>query len=83
MKILLICITLLLVGCIPEQISTTSEEEMFITIKEEKIEIVLDEYDNPYLKQYTYMGKVLYIPFPFKMSEEEIPRVYEAKLNKK
>lgn len=54
-------------------------EILQITIDGKRIELVSDEYENYYLKQYLPYGGVIYIPYTFPMEEEEIPRVYEAK----
>lgn len=56
------------------------EEHVFISIDGNPVELVIDEYENPYLKQNTDCG-VIYIPFTFPTEEDEIPRVYEAKNN--
>jgi hypothetical protein len=60
-------------------IQEMKDEVMFLTIDGKQIELVSDEYDNYYLKQNTICGTV-YVPYTFPVEEEQIPRVYEAKM---
>ena len=53
------------------------EEVQYIRIENRYIELVIDDYDNYYLKQ-KIRGKVIYTPFTFPMDDEKIPRIYEA-----
>lgn len=68
----IIIFMLFLVGCVPAETTTETEvEKVYINIDRQQIELVSDEYGNQYLKQYTYMNKVVYIPFTFETAEEE------------
>ncbi len=79
MKYLFILV-FLLSSCITPK-SLESDEKVFIYVDGHPIELVVDEYDNPYLKQKTACG-VVFIPFTFPTEEDEIPRVYEIKTQK-
>jgi hypothetical protein len=68
----------LLVSCSPEK-QVPSEEKVYISIDGKEVELVSDDYGNQYLKQNTSCG-IMYVPFTFPVEEEEIPRVYEAKM---
>ena len=69
---------LLVSGCLPSKSFPEEQERVFINIDGHPVELVVDEYDNPYLKQKTACG-IVYIPFTFPTEEDEIPRVYEVK----
>ena len=76
MKLLILSVALTLVSChTPTEVET--DDESFVTIKGEKIQLVADEYGNTYMEQQTKCG-VVYIPFTFPVEEEEVPRVYET-----
>lgn len=49
--------------------NSSEEEKVFIDVNGEKLQLVSDEYGNQYLKQYTYMGHYIYVPFPFETEE--------------
>lgn len=68
----------LLVSCSPEK-QVPSEEKVYISIDGKEVELVSDDYGNQYLKQNTSCG-IIYVPFTFSVEEEEVPRVYEAKM---
>lgn len=71
-------ITLFLCACSPEK-QVPPEEKVYISIDGKEVELVVDDYGNQYLKQNTSCG-IMYVPFTFPVEEEEIPRVYEAKM---
>lgn len=66
-------------SCVPGNHLSNEEEKVFINVDGHLIELVVDEYDNPYLKQKTACG-IVYIPFTFPTEEDEIPKVYETKM---
>jgi len=70
---------LLFSSCFSEKLVSEEEERVFINIDGHPVELVVDEYDNPYLKQKTACG-IVYIPFTFPTEEDEIPKVYETKM---
>ena len=72
-------IVLFLYSCSPEKQIPPEEEKLYISIDGKEIELVSDDYDNYYLKQNTSCGTI-YIPYTLNVQEEEIPRVYEAKI---
>ena len=43
--------------------------KVFIDIDGHKVELVADEYDNQYLKQFVADGRAIYIPFTFETEE--------------
>ena len=47
----------------------SGDDRVFIEIDGNKIEMVADEYDNQYLKQYVSDGRPIYIPFTFETEE--------------
>jgi len=62
-----ICILLIfVVSCKAPQ---SGDDRVFIEIDGNKIEMVADEYDNQYLKQYVTDGRPIYIPFTFETEE--------------
>ena len=71
-------VSVLFNSCISEKSLSEQEEKVFIYVDGHPIELVVDEYDNPYLKQKTACG-IVYIPFTFPTEEDEIPRVYITK----
>lgn len=75
-----ICILLIFfVSC--KAPSEISEEKAFILIDGKYVEMVADEFDNQYLKQYVADGRAIYIPFPFETEEiEDTLRSYQAKI---
>jgi hypothetical protein len=75
-------ILILFFSCSTEKEISIEEEKVFINIDGHSIELVLDEYENPYLKQKTACG-VIYIPFTFPTEDDEIPQIYEVKKTKK
>jgi hypothetical protein len=79
MKYLFILV-FLLSSCITPK-SLESDEKVFIYVDGHPIELVVDEYDNPYLKQKTACG-IVYIPFTFPTEDENVPRIYEIKTQK-
>lgn len=63
----LICILLIfIVSCKAPQ---AVDDRVFIEIDGNKIEMVADEYDNQYLKQYVSDGRPIYVPFTFETEE--------------
>lgn len=46
------------------------DDAVYINIDGEDVELVLDEYENPYLK-YNISGKNIFIPYPFEFDDEE------------
>lgn len=72
-------VNMLFNSCVPEKGIFEEQERVFITIDGHPVELVVDEYDNPYLKQKTACG-IVYIPFTFPTEEDEIPKVYETKM---
>jgi hypothetical protein len=73
----LFLIFLLFSSCFTEKSLHEDEEKVFINVDGHSIELVVDEYENPYLKQKTGCG-VIYIPFTFPTEEDEIPQIYEV-----
>lgn len=73
-----ITLLIFLYSCSPEK-QVPSEEKVYISIDGKEVELVVDDYGNQYLKQNTSCG-IMYVPFTFPVEEEEIPRVYEAKM---
>lgn len=69
-------VSMLFNSCITEK-PLSEEERVFINVDGHSIELVVDEYENPYLKQKTRCG-VIYIPFTFPTEEDEIPQIYEV-----
>lgn len=62
-----ICILLIfVVSCKAPQ---SGDDRVFIEIDGHQIEMVADEYDNQYLKQYVNDGRPIYIPFTFETEE--------------
>lgn len=60
-----------------------NDDRVLITIDGNRVEMVADEYDNQYLKQYIH-GLPIYIPFPFETEEVgDTLRSYEAKTSVK
>ena len=72
-------VSMLFNSCVTEKSVSEEDERVFITIDGHPVELVVDEYDNPYLKQKTACG-IVYIPFTFPTEEDEIPKVYETKM---
>jgi hypothetical protein len=68
-KLILIC-ALFIVSCKAQEEVSSAEEKTYILIDGEHIEMVADEFGNQYLKQYTYMGHYIYVPFTFETEEE-------------
>lgn len=75
----LLLIFLLFSSCVLEKSVIRSEGRVFITIDGHLVELVSDEYGNQYIKQ-KVLFDVLYIPFTFPTEDDEIPRVYETKI---
>lgn len=75
-----IFIILFLYSCSPEKQVPLEEEKVYISIDGKEVELVIDDYGNQYLKQILPHNGIIYIPFTFPVEEEEIPRVYEAKI---
>lgn len=46
------------------------EEKVYININGEAVEMVIDDYENLYLK-YNIKGETIYIPYPFLTEEEQ------------
>jgi len=74
-----ICILLIfVVSCKAPQ---SGDDRVFIEIDGNKIEMVADEYDNQYLKQYVTDGRPIYIPFTFETEEVgDTLHSYQAKI---
>jgi hypothetical protein len=75
----LICILLIfIVSCkAPQEV----DEKVFIEIDGHQIEMVADNYDNQYLKQYVSDGRAIYIPFTFETEEVgDTLHSYQAKI---
>lgn len=70
----------LLVSCSPEKQVPPEEEKVYVFIDGKQVELVVDDYGNQYLKQILPHNGIIYIPFTFPVEEEEILRVYEAKI---
>lgn len=75
-------VNMLFNSCLSEKSLPEQEERVFINIDGHAVELVVDEYDNAYLKQKTACG-IVYIPFTFPTEEDEIPRIYETTKSKK
>lgn len=69
----------LLASCSPEK-QVPSEEKVYISIDGKQVELVSDDYGNQYLKQILPHNGTIYVPFTFPVEEEDVPRVYEAKI---
>ena len=74
-----ICILLIfVVSCKAPQ---KNDDRVFIEIDGHQIEMVADEYDNQYLKQYVSDGRPIYIPFTFETEEVgDTLHSYQAKI---
>lgn len=77
--VLLGTVVLLFNSCLTWKIPSNKKDgRVFISVDGNYIEMVVDEYDNPYLKE-KIMFWTIYIPFTFPTEDNEIPRVYETK----
>ena len=91
--IILFLLTLFLVSCIEgcntqkhiQKEPQKQEERTYITIDGQKIELVADENDNQYLKEYPgNASNPIYIPFPYATSDNnDSLKTYYAKNNKR
>ena len=72
-------VNMLFNSCVSEKNISEEQERVFINVDGHPIELVADEYGNQYLKQKTACG-IVYIPFTFPTEEDEIPKVYETKM---
>lgn len=78
MKKLIWIPVLFLVSCKAPQ---KNDDRVFITIDGDKVEMVADEFDNQYLKQYVADGRAIYIPFPFETEDVgDTLHSYQAKI---
>ena len=57
-----------------------NDDRVFIMIDGDRVEMVADEYDNQYLKQFVADGRAIYIPFPFETEDiADTLHSYQAK----
>lgn len=84
MKKILI-LALILLSCKAQKSSAPDpeeEEKVYILIDGEHVEMVSDEFENQYLKQYMHDGTYIFIPFPFETEEEDSLRILQAKISR-
>jgi len=80
-KIMLRFICVLLIFVVSCKAPQSGDDRVFIEIDGNKIEMVADEYDNQYLKQYVSDGRPIYIPFTFETEEVgDTLRSFQAKI---
>jgi len=77
---LIIMILAGLCSCNTTSHSVPQEERIWIHMSDgDSVELVADEYGSQYLKQYTYRGHYIYIPYIGETEEEDTLHFFNAK----